>query len=134
MDLSEFATAFGKTFTIPLPNDVHNLSGETEAEVEVTLKGLETKRIIATNIELNNISEGYSADTITQYKEVLIRGTEESLEDINADDVVIVVDLAGIGQAVGRYSLPGKVYVDSEENVGAVGGNYTVVVEITKDE
>ncbi|MBO4330473.1 MAG: hypothetical protein J5827_00185 [Oscillospiraceae bacterium] len=134
VDLSEFATAFGKTFTIPLPNDVHNLSGETEAEVEVTLKGLETKRIIATNIELNNISEGYSADTITQYKEVLIRGTEESLEDINADDVVIVVDLAGIGQAVGRYSLPGKVYVDSEENVGAVGGNYTVVVEITKDE
>lgn len=134
VDLSEFATAFSRTFAIPLPNDVHNLSGETEAEVEVTLKGLETKRIIATNIEMNNISDGYSADAITQYKEVLIRGKAESLENIDADDVVIVVDLANIGQAVGRYSLPGRVYVDSEENVGAVGSSYTIVVDITKDE
>ncbi len=134
VDLSEFATAYGKTFTIPIPNEVHNLSGETEAQVEVTLKGLETKRVIATNIELNNVSEGYSAETVTQYKEVLVRGQAEDLENIDADDVVIVVDLAGIGQAVGRYSLAGRVYIDSDENVGAVGSGYTVVVDITKDE
>jgi hypothetical protein len=82
IDLSSFVTSDVKTFTKPLPNDVKNLSGETEATVTVTLinEKLITKRIMATNIELINVAEGYSAIPITQYIEVTIRGPKQIFE------------------------------------------------------
>lgn len=134
VDLSEFSSGYSKTYTIPLPNNVHNLSGVTEADVEVTIKGLITKRVIATNIEMSNVSEGYTATPITQYKEVMLRGPEEILDAVDSDNVVLVVDLASIGQAVGRYSLPARIYIDGVEGVGAVGTGYTIVVDIAKEE
>lgn len=40
IDLSGFATSYEKTVTIPLENDLRNLSGVTEATVRVSVRGL----------------------------------------------------------------------------------------------
>ena len=51
IDLSGFATSYEKTVTIlGLKNDLRNLSGVTEATVRVSVRGLETEKITATNI------------------------------------------------------------------------------------
>lgn len=130
VDLSEFAKTFTKSYVVPIPNGINNLSGETEANVSVEIKGLTTKRIIATDIDVVGVSDGYRAQPITQYKEVLIRGPEEAVNAVSADDVHISADLSEIGQAVGRYSVTGLVYIEGHEGIGVVGKDYSIVVSV----
>ena len=130
IDLSSFAQSTSETFSILLPNGVNNLSGEKEATVSVTVRGLSTKRVITTNISFENVSEGYVPRAITQYKEVLIRGPLEIIDLIDGSNIRIVADLTDIGNAVGRYSVPTQVYIDGYREVGVVGDNYNVVVSL----
>ena len=132
IDLSSFETSDTQTFTIPISNDINNISGITEAEVTVTVKNLAVKRIIASNIEFINVSEGYTATPVTQYLEVKVRGPQEIVDLINAYNIRIVGDLSDLGQAVGRYAVETKIYIDGYSEAGAVG-DYKVVVSIEKD-
>jgi len=130
IDLASFASTTTETFNIVLPNEVTSLSGEKEATVSVTVRGLATKRVICTNISFINISPGYTATRITQYKEVLIRGPQEIIDLIDSTSVRIVGDLAEIGNAVGRYSVPTTVYIDGYREAGVIGDDYNVVVSL----
>ena len=133
IDLSSFAQSTTETFAIVLPNGVNNLSGEKEATVTVSIKGLETKRVITTNISFINVSEGYKARSITQYKEVLIRGPKEIIDLIGKDNIRIVGDLTDIGNAVGRYSVRTTVEILGYREVGVIGDDYNVVVSLEPD-
>ncbi len=130
IDLSDFAQSDSETFAIPLPNGVASLSGEKEAKVDVSIKGLATKKLITTNFSFVNVSEGYVAKAITQYKEVLIRGPKEIVDLIEGSNVTIVGDLTDIGNAVGRYSVPTSVVISGYSEAGVVGDDYNVVVSL----
>lgn len=127
--LSDFAVSSTSTFTIPVSNELNNLSGVTEAEVKVSVKNLATKRLLVSNIEFDNVSEGYTATPVTQYLEVMIRGPQEIIDLVNAYNVRIVADLADLGSAVGRYAVDAKIIVDGYSDAGGVG-DYTVVVSL----
>ena len=96
----------------------------------VSIKGLETKRVITTNISFINVSEGYVPRPITQYKEVMIRGPKEIIDMISGSNIRIVGDLTDIGNAVGRYSVPTTVEILGYREVGVIGDNYNVVVSL----
>ena len=96
----------------------------------VTIRGLTTKTITTTNITFENVSDGYVAKPITQYKEVVIRGPQEIVDLINGENIRIIGDLSDIGNAVGRYSVPTKVVIDGYREAGVVGDNYNVVVSL----
>ena len=130
IDLASFAQNTTETFAIVLPNGVNNLSGDKEATVTVSIKGLATKRIITTNIEFINVSEGYVAKRITQYKEVMIRGPLEIIDLIEGKNIRIIGDLADYGNAVGRYSVPTTVEILGYREAGVVGDGYNVVVSL----
>ncbi len=130
IDLASFAQSATETFAIVLPNGVNNLSGEKEATVTVSIKGLETKRVITTNISFINVSDGYVPRPITQYKEVMIRGPKEIIDMISGSNIRIVGDLTDIGNAVGRYSVPTTVEILGYREVGVIGDNYNVVVSL----
>ena len=130
IDLSSFAQNMTENFAIVLPNGLNNLSGEKEATVSVSIKGLATKRIITTNIEFINVSDGYVAKKITQYKEVMIRGPMEIIDLIDGSNIRIVGDLAEIGNAVGRYSVPTTVEILGYREAGVIGDSYNVVVSL----
>lgn len=133
IDLASFAQSTTETFAIVLPNGVNNLSGEKEATVTVSIKGLETKRVITTNITFINVSEGYKPRAITQYKEVMIRGPKEIIDLIDKDNIRIVGDLTDIGNAVGRYSVRTTVEILGYREVGVIGDDYNVVVSLEPD-
>ena len=133
IDLASFAQSTTETFAIVLPNGVNNLSGEKEATVTVSIKGLDTKRVITTNISFINVSEGYRPRSITQYKEVMIRGPKEIIDLIDKDNIRIIGDLTDIGNAVGRYSVPTTVEILGYREAGVVGDNYNVVVSLELD-
>ena len=130
VDLSSFAQSVTETFSIILPNGVNNLSGEKEAIVSVSIKGLVTKRVNTSNISFANVSDGYVAKAITQSKEVVIRGPEEIVDLITGDSIFVVGDLADIGNAVGRYSVPTTVTIPGYREAGVIGDNYNVVVSL----
>lgn len=133
VDLSDFAISSTQTFAIPVSNELNNLSGVTEAEVKVSVKNLATKRLLVSNIEFDNVSEGYTATPVTQYLEVMIRGPQEIIDLVNAYNVRIVADLADLGSAVGRYAVDAKIIVDGYSDAGGVG-DYTVVISLEEGE
>ena len=133
VDLASFEQTYTATFPIPLPNGAENLSGDKEATVTVSIRGLTPRHIITTNIEFINVSEGYVAKRITQYKDVVIRGPEEIVGLVDPGSVHVVADLSEIGNAVGRYSVPATVYITGYSDVGVISGSYNVVVSLEEE-
>lgn len=130
IDLTSFSASTTETFTITVPNDVENLSGETTATVKVEILDMSTMRVSATNIVTRNDPEGYDVTIITQSLDVLLRGPEETMSSITGDNIRIVADLSEIGGATGNMSILAKVYVDGYTDVDAVG-TYRVSVTVS---
>ena len=125
VDLTDFAENYETTFPIALDNNLRNLTGVTEATVKVTITGLETKKIAATNI----IVTGGEGDVRTTRKEITVRAPADVLEKITADNIRIVADLSDYTTATGTIEVPVWVYVDGYDDAGAVG-DYTVSVAL----
>lgn len=125
VDLTDFASSYENTFTIPLNNALRNLTGTTEVTVKITVRGLETKKITTSNISIT----GGKAELTTTQLEVTIRAPEDVIDQITADNVRIVADLSDYEATTGVIAVAAKVYVDGYENAGAVG-EYSVSVNL----
>ena len=128
IDLSGFATSYEKTVTIPLENDLRNLSGVTEATVRVSVRGLATEKITATNITTTGTTR--SVEIMTTSLAVTVRAPEDVISQITAENVRVVVDLTNYKATSGTVAVPAKIYVDGFSNAGAVG-EYVVNVRFT---
>ncbi len=120
------------SFTLPIELDssLENVSGITEAVVTVTISGLSTRTFNVTNIDYDNAPEGYHVEVATESCSVVVRGSEERLEDISASQLRIVADLSNV-MTVGSVSVPARVYLDYNSEVGVIG-EYSVVVNISR--
>ncbi len=130
IDLATFDPVITKTCTIIIPNDVENITGETEVKVTVEVKGLQTARRTVTNLDYSGLPEGFRAEIVSRNQDVVIRGPEESVKAVASNNIRIVADLSGITTA-GTTSVPAQVYVDGFRDVGAVG-EYTVYVTVER--
>ena len=133
VDLTDFNTTYTDEYSIPLDNSLKNLTGLSTAEVTVEVVGLETKPYRVTNITFVNVPENSEVEPITETLEVRIRGTEEQLKQIRAENITLVADLTDYQESMGAYMVPVRVRVDGFTDVGAVG-DYTISVEIRKAE
>ncbi|MBE6949163.1 MAG: hypothetical protein E7456_04895 [Ruminococcaceae bacterium] len=131
IDLCSFTTSTSETLPIAVPNDVDNLSGATSAVVEVEILNQSTARISANNIQYRNNTDGFSVEIITQSLDILLRGSEESLNSITSDNIRIIADLAELGTATGTMSVSATVYVDGYSDVDAIG-EYKISVSVTE--
>lgn len=134
IDLTKFATAATETFTIPFPNNVTNLSGETTAEVSVQILGLSIKRLSTTNIQTSNVTDGYVPSVITQSLDVQIRGNDISVNAVRPENIRIVADLSELGSTTGTYSVVAKAYVDGFSDVDVIGEYRVTVILQTENE
>ena len=121
MDLTDFRTSFSETYTIPFDNSLRNISGITEAKVDVEVVGLTTESFTVKNISVTNLSEGLNASILSESIDVVIRGTEEQLSQLTAESIRAVADLSDYKDSTGTFMVPAKVYVDGFVDVGAVG-------------
>jgi YbbR domain-containing protein len=119
-------------FEIPLDPALENISGVTQATVTVTVSGLETKTLEADRIDWNNAPDGLQVQAVTQSLKVLVRGSQEALDQIQDHNLRVVADLSEIGSSTGRYTVPARVYLDSTSDAGVVGNDYKVVVDISR--
>ncbi len=131
IDLTEFEKTLSMTYTIPIDNDMNNLTGVTEAKVTVEIVGLETKSFKVKNISCTNVTEGYTAEIISEGIDVVMRGTPEQLALLKAENIRAVADLTDYNESAGQFMPTVKIVVDGFTDVGAVGQN-TISIEIKK--
>lgn len=134
IDLSSIIGSKTFVFDIPLNSALNNISGTTKATVDVKIHGLASKVMEVDNIQLNDVPEGFAAESVTKTLQVLVRGPEEELDLILPINLRAVADLSDVDAAAGRYTVPVKVYLDSTSDVGVVGSDYKIVVDISEAE
>ena len=138
IDLSDFEQSYENTYSIKLDNDsVENLSGVTEATVKIKIKGLVTKRFNVTNFSCSNVTSGYKAEVVTRSLSIVLRADSEIMEAIESNNIRAVADLSELGNTIGEFMVPVKIYVDgyAETDAGAVvDGDYKVYVSVEIDD
>ncbi len=130
IDLAQVQDTYAGEYPIYLPSGIENVSGITKAQVEVTVKGLDTKSFEVRNIELQNIPRGYDAVLSTQVCTITLRGPKASLDRVQPSQIKLVADLSQL-DATGSHNVPVKVYLYASADVGALGAN-SVVVKLSK--
>lgn len=132
IDLSTFQSTYTSEFRIVIPDDTINRTGISTASVTVRVVGLETTKLSVSNISFTNSTEGYRADIITQTMDITLRGSKEAIDNISADNIRVVANLEGLGNAEGTFEVEAKVYVDGYTDIGPLG-TYQVNVRVQKD-
>lgn len=133
VDLASFNNSFEQTFTIPLDDEIQNLTGTTEATVKISVAGTHTKTFTTDNISCKNVSNGYNAKIDTKQVEVTLRAKDEKvLDSIDASDITVVADLTDYGTTTGQVIVDGKVSVRGHSSAGAVG-DVKITLTISKE-
>lgn len=131
LDLSKVLGSDVLTFPISLAAELSNVSGVTEATVTISVNGLTTATLEVDNIELINIPVGCNAQSVTQSRQVQIRGEKDAVASVTQSQLRIVADLSQAIAATGTQTVPVKVYLDGRSDVGVVG-EYNIVVSISR--
>ena len=126
-----------RTFTIPLTDELENVSGVTEVTVTLRiLKRVETRTFQAVHISTVNVPEGWQDSVITQVLPVKIRGTAAMLDELTEENIRVAADLKEINAAAGQHTAPAIIYLDSAGTAAEVGvvnpAGYTVVVSLAQ--
>ena len=134
IDLGDFESTFGSEYRIIYDDGLKNLSGITEAKVSIEIVGLETRSyaVQQENMSCINVTEGYSAEVLSENLVVKLRGPKEQLEQVRGENIRVVADLKDFNTSVGQYMPPVKISVDGFPELGAMG-DYTISIEIRKD-
>ncbi len=130
IDLTSFKNSFSETYTIPFDNTLRNISGVTEAKVNIEIVGLSTANYHVVNLSVTNVPEKMDAKIVSESLDVVIRGTEEQLEHLTSENIRAVADLSDYKDSTGNFMPQVKIYVDGFVDVGAVG-TYTISVNLS---
>lgn len=130
VDLSKVIGSDAFTFSIPLGQEVQNVSGVQEAEVRVTVKGLSTITLETDDIEIVNAPRGV-VTPVTQSLQVQIRGSEEALEQVLPQYIRVVVDLKDQALPAGQNVVTAKVTLNGIAEAGVIG-EYKVSIHLER--
>ncbi len=130
IDLSSMESDSVLTFDIVLPEGITNETGISTALVEVKFPDLRLTTYSVTNITLNNVPEGITAELVTQVLEIKLRGPVAAMEKITAEDITAVVDLSDAKPGTDKYTVQ-IVLPEDATGVGAMN-SYTAMVTLTE--
>lgn len=117
INLGDYAKNTELTCSINLPEGVTNLTGVTEAKINLAFKGLSIKTLTLDEFHSVNVPEGLNAEITTQELEVKVRGPVQLIQRLTADDLRATVDFTGA--EAGSYSF--KVTITFGEEFAALG-------------
>ena len=119
------------TFPINLPEGVTNLTGITEATVDISFVGLSIKEFTTENIKAINVPEGLNYELMSEVMKVTLRGPTGVINQIAPEDIEVTVDLTG--KEVGASTVKAMITF-KDEKFAAVGAVGTHTVSITLKE
>ena len=116
------------TFPINLPEGVTNLTGITEATVDVSFVGLSIKEFAIEKIVANNVPDGLECELMNEVVKVTLRGPTAMINLISPENIVVSVDLTG--KEVGASTVKAKIGI-KDDKFGAVGAVAMPTVHVT---
>lgn len=133
VDLATITENTQQMYPINLPEGVTNLTGQTEATVDISFSGLSIKEFTVESIQVTNIPEGMTYNLMSQVMKVTLRGPTALINSIEPENIVITVDLTD--KELGATTVKATVTVTGEkyESVGAIG-SYSVSVTLSEEE
>lgn len=117
------------TYGITVPEGCTNLSGVTRSTLTISYPDKTTAGVVTDRIRFENKPEGKNLDVQTPETVVSVFGTEADVAAINGENITLVVDLGDYSSALGSYTVPAAVEIDSGGDIG-VTGSYEVQVTI----
>ena len=113
-------------------SDIVNKSGVTDVHVSISFETLAQQELVIKQeqMQLINVPEGILPEISERQIKVIVRGTEETVNRLTVDDILVSVDFADakIGQ---MKEWPVKISIKGDPvDAGVIGGPYTVYVEI----
>lgn len=132
INLGELTKATKLPFAISIPEGITNLTGVTEAEVNVLFSGLKTKEFTITAIESINAPEDLEVDIITEKLTVVVRGPAPVITKLSADDITLEIDFTNAVAGTTTYNAKVK-FAPGFSSVGAVG-SYSVTATLAEPE
>lgn len=113
-----------------LPEGVENLTGVDEITVEVKFIDLAVRTMDVTVIETVNVPESFEIDMLTQVLQVTVRGPQNKIDSLKAEDLIAEVDF--LGAQVGTSNMEVVISFGPDfMDVGAVG-TYSVSVIVSE--
>ena len=121
IDLSTLEEDFTEIYTITLPEGVTNMTGKTEATVEIRFVDLVIKEFEVSQIEVINVPEGLEYDLLNEVVKVRLRGPTALINQLRNEDIVLRVDLSG--KEIGSFTVKPTITIkgDAYVDIGAVG-------------
>ena len=93
--LSDIKLPYSNTFDIDLGGEYINRSGIEQVTVNLDSEGLSERdfSIGQENISIVNAPNSYEFELVTKKMSITVIGTEEELDELTPDDIVVIVDL-----------------------------------------
>ena len=131
-DLAKLVNSVSEDMPVTLPNDVINVTELETVRVNISINTnkLSTKMVRATNFEVINVPEGYTADVMTVQLSVTLRGPIEEINRISEGNITVVIDASSLHE--GTQSVPAVIEISGGGSVGSIG-EYTAVVSLTQE-
>lgn len=117
------------TYGITVPEGCTNLSGVTRSTLTISYPDKTTAVVLTDRIQFENAPEGKNLDVQTPQVMVSIFGSEAEVSAVNGENLTLVADLSDFGSALGSYTIPAVVRIDSGGDIGVIG-EYEVQVTI----
>ena len=128
IDMLGFSRVSTEAFWIIIPNNLTNISGETEAIAHVEVIGLEIAFHSTSNLQVINTPPGFRAEILTQSLDVRLRGSADDLSTISSLNLRVVADISNMNQGTAR--IPARVYIDGTDAPVDPVGVYEITVSI----
>ena len=128
-DLANLRGSSEYNYSIPIPEGCENLSGITWASLKASFVDMTAAVLPVSQFVCENVPEGKNAEVLTEELEVTIFGTTEDVAAVTSEDILVVADLTDYSAAAGGYTVPARVVVETNGDIG-VTGTYQIRVNI----
>ncbi len=131
IDLGEILTTGQYTFDIELPDGVSCKEDVTEANVQVTIQGLETRKVTISKVQIINAPEGYTFEYAPL--EVRVRGKAEDFELLMEDDIQVTLDLENVEITDGTpVTVAAQIETVGLPELGVLGSYHVELTPVTQ--
>ena len=118
-----------RTYDIALPEGIRNLSGITTATLTIRARDLAEQTLEAVHFDYENYSGEEEVQILTSSMPVTLRGAQSTLEALNSGQIHLIADLSEISDATGNYTVPARVSISGDPDVGVIG-EYEVTIHV----
>lgn len=120
INLADYTQAEQLTYALPIPEGITNLSGVTEAVVNLDFVGLAMKDIVIENFTAVNVPEGLEAQIITEKLTVTVRGPASMIDALSAEQMTATVDFTGAEVGMSTYRVD-VIFAEGYTAAGTLG-------------